>query len=223
MLTLGIDEAGRGPLVSSMFIAGTMFEDKDLKHLKELGVKDSKMVLQNKRVELAEDITKIAKGIKIIEVSANEIDNAVNGVNDLNLNWLEAVKQAEIINELKPDRAVIDCPSTNVQAYTAYLKKNIDNNLRDKIELIVQHKADQNFVECSGASIMAKTSREAHIEKIKKKLGIDFGSGYPSDPKTKAFIEKYHDDQRYQHLFRKSWETYKKISRDKAQKGLGEY
>jgi ribonuclease HII len=200
-----------------------MFKEEKLTYLRELGVKDSKMVLQNKRVELAKEITRLSEGIKVIEVFADEIDRAVNGVDELNLNWLEAIKQAEIINELKPDRAVIDCPSTNVQAYSAYLKKHIDKNLRDKIELIVQHKADQNFVECSSASIMAKVSREAYIAQIKKKLNIDFGSGYPSDPKTKAFIEKYHDHKVYQHLFRKSWETYKKISREKGQKGLGEF
>lgn len=223
MLTLGIDEAGKGPLIGSMFIAGTMFSEEKLQHLKELGVKDSKMILQDKRVELAIEINSMVEGIKVIEVSPNEIDNAVNRVGDLNLNWLEAIKQAEIINELKPDRAVIDCPSTNIQAYSAYLKKYINKNLINKIELIVQHRADQNFIECSSASIMAKTNRESHIKQLKKKYHIEFGSGYPSDPTTKKFIEENWNNPKISPIIRKTWATYKTIVKKNSQRGLREY
>ena len=43
---------------------------------------------------------------------------------------------------------------------------------------------------CSAASIIAKTTRDAEIEKIKKKIGIDFGSGYTSDPVTCKFLKE---------------------------------
>ena len=74
MLTLGIDEVARGPIIGSMFIAGTMFDEKDLVKLKELGVKDSKLLEHSKRVELAKKIKKLAKKIKIFSVVYNGID-----------------------------------------------------------------------------------------------------------------------------------------------------
>jgi ribonuclease HII len=222
MLTLGIDEAARGPVIGSMFIVGAMFEDDSLDALKNLGVKDSKMLLHRKRVELADHIMKLAKSVKIIEVTSFEIDEAVNGKDSLNLNWLEAIKQAELINDMKPNRVIIDCPSHNIDAYTNFLKERVNKSLRDKTEFIVQHKADQNFLQCSSASIVAKVAREEHIAELKQKIKMDFGSGYPSDPKTVAFIRKYWDKYDKEGLFRKSWETYKKIAEAKAQKTLFE-
>ena len=221
MLTLGIDESARGPIIASMFIVGTMFESDKLNLLKNMGVKDSKMLIHKKRVELAKKITKLADKIKIIEVKPFEIDQAVEGKDNLNLNWLEALKQAEIINELKPDRAVIDCPSPNVKVYTSFLKRHIKKDLLKQLELIVEHKADQNFLECSSASIIAKVKREDQIYQLKKRLGIEFGSGYASDPRTQKFVKENFD--KHPEIFRKSWRTWKNHDNAKKQKKLGEF
>ncbi|HLD15280.1 MAG TPA: ribonuclease HII [Candidatus Nanoarchaeia archaeon] len=221
MLTLGIDEVARGPIIGSMFIAGTMFDEKDLVKLKELGVKDSKLLEHSKRVELAKKIKKLAKKIKIIEVKPKEIDEAVESETGMNLNWLEALKQAEIINELKPDRAIIDCPSTNPKAFTEYLKKHIKKEVLSKVKLIVEHHADFNFLECSSASIIAKCKREAYMEKLRKDLKINCGSGYPSDPYTQEFIKDNY--KKYPAIFRKSWQTYRNLVEGKKQKKLGEF
>ena len=43
----------------------------------------------------------------------------------LNLNWLEAITTAKIINLLKPEKAILDCPSTNIKAYSDYVKKHL--------------------------------------------------------------------------------------------------
>ena len=59
------------------------------------------------------------------------------------------------------------------------------------------------------------------IEKIKKEIGVDFGSGYLSDVKTINFLEKYHD--KYDYLFRKRWKPYKKIQDKLKQKSLNEF
>ncbi len=212
MLTLGIDEAGRGPCIGSMFITGTLFEEDQLEKLKKIGVRDSKLLTHKRRVELAEKIKRIAKAIKTIEVKPSEIDDAVNGNNSLNLNWLEAIKQADIINELNPHRVIIDCPSPNIGAYTNFLKKYIRKDLLNKIELIVRHKADRDFIECSSSSIIAKVTRDMKIDELKKKYG-DFGSGYPSDPDTVRFLRN--NWKKYPEIFRKSWESYKRLGEKK--------
>ncbi len=51
-----------------------------------------------------------------------------------------------------------------------------------------QHHADILFPVVSAASICAKCKREENIRSIKQKTGIDFGSGYPSDPKTRRIL-----------------------------------
>ncbi|MEK6914302.1 MAG: ribonuclease HII [Nanoarchaeota archaeon] len=199
---LGIDEAGRGPAIGPMIIAGVMINEGDENLL--VGSKDSKMLVHKVRMILDKKI-KENSTYKIIEVNPKEIDDALNSKKN-NLNWLEAQKQAEIINSLNPDKAVIDCPSVNIISFKNYLRNLLNNK---EIELIVEHKADQNYITCSAASILAKVRREEKINEIKNEYG-DIGSGYPSDPKTKEFIKNNYSNR--PEIFRHSWATLKKLS-----------
>ena len=217
VLVLGIDEAGRGPIIGSLFIAGALFEEKDISKLKELGVKDSKLLSHKKRILLAKEIKKIAKKYKIIQVKPEEIDKAVNHDHGLNLNWLEAHKTVQLINELKPDKAIIDCPSPNIKKYKEFLYNLINNK---KVELIVEHKADLHHLPCSAASILAKCVREEEVEKLKKKNG-EIGPGYTSNPITQKFVKENFD--KYPEIFRKSWMTWKNHYQAKKQRKLDEF
>lgn len=166
------------------------------------------------RENIAKELKKFVK-YKAIKVSPKEIDEAVDG--KLNLNWLEADNTIKILNELKPNKAYIDCPSNNIQAYKNYLQKK----LKQDIELYVGHKMDSINLVCSAASVIAKVTRDQEIENIKKKIKIDFNSGYPSDPKTQEFLKKHHKD--YPDIVRKSWASYKKLLDNKKQKKIGEF
>jgi ribonuclease HII len=210
---LGIDEAGRGPVIGPMIIAGVMIQDGKEK---ELGaVKDSKLLKHKQRELLYPQIVAHSE-FKIIEVSPQEIDMALNS-KELNLNWLEAHKQAEIINELKPDAAIIDCPSPNIKKYTEYLRNLLANK---EVKLIVEHKADVNYPVCSAASIIAKVKREEEVEKLKKKYG-DIGPGYPGNETTKKFIKE--NWGKHPEIFRKTWSTFKNQEKMKHQKNLKEF
>jgi len=217
VFVLGIDEAGRGPVIGSLFVCGVMIDESMNDKLKAIGVKDSKLLAHKKRLALAEEIKKIAKKIKLIKVTPKEIDEALSS-DSLNLNWLEAHKQVEIINELKPDKAIIDCPSPNIKAYAAYLR----NLLQDKnVELIVEHKADKNFPSVSASSIVAKCAREEEVAEIEKMVGESIGSGYPSNPICQKFLKD--NFEKYPEIFRKSWLPYKNHDHAKGQKSLNEF
>ena len=210
---LGIDEAGRGPVIGPMVMAGAMIEEGKESSLGD--VKDSKLVSQKNRIILERHIKKQTK-YEVLVVEPEIIDAAVLS-GELNLNWLEAHKQAEIINKLKPDKAIIDCPCINCKAYEEYLQ----NLIKDKnIQLIVEHKADENYPICSAASILAKTEREKQMGDIKRKYGKT-GSGYPADPYTKEFIKN--NWNKCPEIFRKSWSTYKRFAENKFQKTLPDY
>ena len=210
---VGIDEAGRGPVIGPMIIAGVMVHDgKEA----ELGaVKDSKLLTHKKRIEL-NHLIQAHSEFKIIQIEPSEIDEALLS-DSLNLNWLEAHKQAEIINELSPDVAIIDCPSPNCKKYTEYLRKLLKN---PDIKLIVEHKADVNYPVCSAASIIAKVRREEEMDKIKKKYG-NTGPGYPANEVTKKFVKE--NWEKHPEIFRKTWSTFKNHEKMKNQKKLGEF
>jgi ribonuclease HII len=217
----GNDEAGRGPLIGPLVICVAAIAEGKEPALKELGVKDSKLLTQSQRESILTSMIKLVHyEVKILEPET--IDVAVLSEN-YNLNWLEADAAAELLNKLdaKLDntvaKAIIDCPSNNITAYANYIRQKIDN--RD-IQLLVEHKADLHHLIVGAASIIAKVTREHEIDKLKKKYKIDFGSGYPSDPKTRDFLKKYHDDPKLSKLFRKSWAPYAALKQKKKQSNL---
>jgi len=215
-LICGIDEAGRGPVIGPLIIVGIMLKEKDLPKLEKLEVKDSKLLTPRQREALAKKLKKFKHEILVIQ--PDEIDQAVKGKGGLNLNWLEAQKTADIINELKPEKAIIDSPSPNLKAYKSYIKNYLHNK---EVELVCAHKADVKYPIVSAASIIAKSIREEEVRKIEKMVGQSIGSGYPSNPVCKAFLGANWD--RFPQIFRKSWASYKRVLKQIGQKKLGEY
>jgi len=219
MLILGIDDAGRGPLIGPMFLAGVLIEKKKESLLKSKGVADSKTISHKKRVELSELIKETAEGFFIVKAEPEEIDEAINS--GLNLNTLEAIKTAQIINKLNNEKdnikVIVDCPSINITAWRNTLLKYIKNS--DNLEVVCEHKADANHPSVSSASILAKVAREEAVEQLKKKYG-KIGSGYPSDPETKEFLKKHGNSLSNEGIFRKSWATWKALFPEKKQRTL---
>ena len=215
-LTLGIDEAGRGPVIGPMVMAGVVVNEEQTEQLRNIGVKDSKLIPPGLREDMFDMIKKIVTSYKIIIIPPKEIDDALESP-DLNLNKLEALKSALIINELKPEKAILDAPSVNTQAYEDQVKFYLKNK---NIKFITENKADLNYVEVGAASILAKVTRDREIEKIRKKYG-EVGPGYPSNPITQAFLRQ--NWEKHPEIFRKTWETYKKIAIAKNQKKLKEF
>ncbi|MBI5797416.1 ribonuclease HII [Candidatus Woesearchaeota archaeon] len=168
-LVFGCDEAGRGPVIGPLVMCGVVVEDKDLAKLVEMGVKDSKLLTPKKREALFEPIKALVKKYKLIIIEPAEIDEAVNS-KTTNLNNLEAIKTAMILNELKPDKAIVDCPSNNIPAYTAFLKAM----LQYPVDLTLEHNAEKH-VQVAAASILAKVTRDRIIENLNKEYG-EFGS-----------------------------------------------
>jgi len=211
---LGIDEAGRGPVLGPLVLSGVMISNSDEKKLIELGVKDSKLLTNEKREFLFERIIEVSKDSKIIKVGPAEIDDVILNSKELNLNWLEAHKSANIINQLKPDVVILDCPHPIPKKYEDYVRDLLDNK---EIEIICEHKADFTYPVCSAASIIAKVIREREMDILKDKYG-DTGPGYPSNKVTQKFIGENFD--KHPEIFRKSWKTFQNLVKNKAQKKL---
>ncbi|MFH1276075.1 MAG: ribonuclease HII [Candidatus Woesearchaeota archaeon] len=218
-ITIGIDEAGRGPVLGPLVMAALAVDESNLKKLEWMGVKDSKLLSHQTREELFERIREVVKDFRIQVIEPDAIDLSLSE-EGTNLNWLEADTSINMISELKADKIILDCPSVNVQAYKDYIFKKLPERLKGA-ELIVEHKADMNYIVVAAASIIAKVIRDRAIDKIKNELKLDFGSGYMSDPKTKKFLDEYHD--KLPHLFRKKWQSYKNVVIKKEQRGLDEF
>ncbi len=221
MYVSGVDEAGRGPVIGPLVMAIVAANEDQLKQLKELDIKDSKLIAPKRRDELFDKVKEIVEFYKIKIISNDKIDGALNSP-DLNLNLLELNTMASLVKSANKgdfvlSKAIMDCPSINQVKFQADVTKKINI---PTVEVVAEHKADLNYMIVGAASILAKVTRDREIEKLKKKYNIDFGSGYPSDPKTRAFIQDNFD--KYP-IFRKTWATWKKVNEAKSQKGLFDF
>ena len=223
-LILGIDDAGRGPLIGPMALAGCLIP-KDLeKEFKELGVRDSKTLTPKRREALAEMIREKSLKYEFVLAFPKKIDSSIQ--NGTNLNKVEAMEAAEIINKITKGvkekvKVVIDCPSPNREAWKNQVLEFVEDV--SNLEVFCEHKADRDYLVVSAASILAKSVRESEISKIKKRIGKDFGSGYPNDPLTKEFLEKYAEEHRNNGLFRESWATFRNHKKKNEQKNLFDF
>ncbi len=213
---LGIDEAGRGSVIGPMVIAGVLINKKDEKKLKEIGVKDSKLLSSLQRKKLYNLIKKITIDHVFLKVSAKEIDELRKTTN---LNKIEAEKMAQIIKTMKADIAYVDAPQVSTEKF----KKILLALTKNKTKIIAENYADLKYPVCSAASIIAKFERDKEIEKIKRIVGFDLGVGYSHDPRSIEFVKKCLKEKKYLEFIRHSWITVKDIKSKKEQKTLREY
>ena len=216
MFICGIDEAGKGPVIGPMVIAGVMIKEENIDKLKEIGVKDSKLLSKKQREDMFEPIKRTVDKYKIIILEPRLIDAYVinNGLNEL-----EGQKIAEIINDLKPDKAIIDCPSPNIRAFKDFVQERI----KTETKLVLEHKADYKYAVVGAASILAKVIRDSKIKDIKEKHRIEFGSGYPSDERTQRFLKENWDNNKFEYIFRKSWSTWQRLKEGNKQSKLSKF
>ena len=208
MLICGVDDAGRGPVIGPLVIAGILVDEDGLSSLIRLGVRDSKTLSPRRRKRLVGEILRVARDYRVVKVPPSEIDHVVETGRRLNrLNRLEARVMASIIRDLKPDIAYVDASDVSPERF----RRHIAEEIPFKVEIVSEHKADRTYPVVSAASIIAKVERDREIEKLKRKYG-DLGSGYATDPKTMLFLRKWietHDA--YPDFVRKSWKTVKRL------------
>ncbi len=215
----GVDEAGRGPVIGPMVMAIVATDDEG--RLAELGVRDSKDLDPETRDMLAVQIKQLP--YETISLEPSEIDAAVDGSSD-NLNRLEARTTALLISRLLEreavEKVIVDSPAKDGKKYEAVVRAELEGLTDKPVEIVCETKADTNYPVVGAASIIAKTTRDAALHRIREVHG-DVGSGYPADPRTQAFLGKHwregHD------FFRKSWQSYKRLARGADQVSLSDF
>jgi ribonuclease HII len=200
MLVCGVDDAGRGSVLGPLVIAGISIEQKNIKKLVKIGVKDSKQLSPQLREKLYEQILSLVEGYHVAKIPPKTIDKSVS--KNL-LNQLEANYMAKVIKKLEAGSSYVDSCDVNPKRFGLYIA-----NIAKTGKIISSHHADRKYPVVSAASIIAKVSRDREIEKLRKNHNL--GSGYPSDPKTMKFIKEWISQNGNVPIFvRKSWKPVK--------------
>lgn len=213
MMVAGVDEAGKGPVLGPMIVAGVVMEENRLPELQLLGVRDSKILSQIRRNYLSAKIKEIAATYYILEISAVQIDEMRK---IMTMNQLMVVAHTKVLENLRPDRAYLDAADVLEERFQTNVKKKYDGS----IEVIAKHKADATYPIVAAASILAKVHRDRIIRDMEREMGMVLGSGYPSDPRTRKFLEcwmKSHED--LPDIARHSWKTSENLLQQSVNDG----
>ncbi len=164
VLVCGVDEAGRGPLVGSVYAAAVVLGPNH----GIVGLADSKKLSEARREQLALLIRQHALAWNIASASAAEIDQ----LNILHATMLAMRRAVEGLATV-PDEVLVDgnrVPTLSVPA-----------------RAIV--KGDATVAEISAASILAKTARDESMRQLHQAYplyGFDRHKGYPTSAHLQA-------------------------------------
>ena len=196
-IILGIDEAGRGPVLGPMVYACAYWkEEYDDNIRKKFKFNDSKALKAEEREKMFQQIKSHPNIIRyeLIILPSDLISSDMLKREKISLNQISHDSAIELIGMALNKKVNIRKIYVDTVGPPDKYKEIIDKKLNNKnIEVIVEKKADAKFECVSAASIVAKITRDSIIENLEIK-DKDCGSGYPSDPNTQDWLKKNYDN-----------------------------
>jgi ribonuclease HII len=209
----GVDEAGKGAVLGPMVIAAVCCHTEE--ECSRLGMRDSKTLSHARREELYALVERYFTTAVVI-VTPQDIDACLE---EMTINVCLARAHAEVIQQLRPEKAFVDAVDVIAARHAETMRRFMDWDCT----IISEHKADRTYPVVGAASIVAKVIRDREVDALRKRYG-DFGSGYPADPATRAYLEHYIREHRVPPPFaRKSWKTISEYLNSLRQRELTEF
>lgn len=189
-----------------------------VEHLTTLGCADSKQLTEEKRETIFDDINRkeyarssIGWAVELISpniISTSMLRRTKHSLNELSMDSAIGLINAAIDQGVNIAEVYVDTVGPP-EKYQAKLSAIFPDFL-----ITVAKKADSTYPIVSAASICAKVTRDHSLKVWQFREGLQgytseqFGSGYPGDPKTKAFLLENIDVVfGFPRLVRFSWAT----------------
>jgi ribonuclease HIII len=177
---IGIDESGKGDFFGPLCVAGAYVNAELVQKWTEAGVRDSKSIGSDRRIqELAEVIRATPGSVVEVVVIGNEAYNRLHArmrtVNEI-LAWGHA---RVIENLLKRQSSMRPPPVRAISDQFAASKRTVENALMGlgrKIELVQRHKAESDLA-VAAASIMARDEFVRRLAGLGQQVGIVLPKG----------------------------------------------
>ena len=218
-VVVGIDEAGRGPVLGSLIYVTAFWPMAQHEEICKLGYNDSKQLKEEDRERLFKGIqSHHSIGWVIEELTAETISKEMQRVNPVSLN---AISYDAVIRALETIRDYGSNPPLVTEVYVdtvgdpEYYKSRLTKALgEDFAKFTIEKKADATYKVVSAASIIAKVTRDTSLkqfvynEETMRHLDKNFGSGYPGDENCVNWLKRAsHPVFGFPNIVRFSWST----------------
>ncbi len=168
---IGTDESGKGDYFGPLVVAGIYVPDEQIEVLKELGVKDSKRLSDNRVRQIAEVVRKGYKH-SIVAIGPEKYNELYGKLRNLNriLAWAHARVIENILEEVPCGKAITDQFGDRLYVEKALMKKGRN------IELVQMPKAEEDLA-VAAASILARAEFLKRMYFLSQDYGIDLPKG----------------------------------------------
>ncbi len=197
---LGVDESGKGDFFGPLCVAGVYVNDGIVRKLKEAGVKDSKLIGSDRRIqELAEIIRKTEGCVTTVVPIGNEAYNRLYK-KMRSVNAMLAWGHARVIENLMGWKHKMQPPPVRaISDQFAHSKEVVGQAimyLGKGIELVQRHKAEADIA-VAAASILARNEFVTRLGRMEKEYDMELPKGASAavDAAAKAFVAKYGPDK----------------------------
>jgi ribonuclease HII len=215
-LVLGIDEAGRGSLIGPLVVGGFLIARSEVASLRDLGVRDSKLLTPTRREEVYRELLEAGR-CSSVALHPRRIDACVP---HHGLNRLEAEAFARLVRRARPAETFVDACDPIAERFGEEVRRLSGAGCPVR----ASHKADVRLPLVGAASIVAKVRRDRAIARLRAKVGVDLGSGYPSDERTCAFVRSVHaKGGELPSWLRRSWATNRRLKPEPKARPLEEF
>lgn len=171
---IGVDEAGKGDFFGPLCIGAVQADEKGIKSLLSLGVKDSKKMSDQTMFMLAPKIRAAVPStiVKISPPKYNEMYQSFQNLNRL-LAWGHATAIGELVQKTGCQKALIDQFTTESLVESALAKKGVSVDLQQR------PRAEEDPV-VAAASILARVAFVGALETLSLQVGMTLPKGASS-------------------------------------------
>ena len=188
---MGTDESGKGDYFGPLVFAGAVVKKEYENELLAAGVNDSKGLTDKKIAILAKLIKKYC-ACSVVLINPPKYNELIAKMK--NLNYLMGWGHARVIENIL-DKVDVGTVISDKFGKDSYILDSLGDNGR-KVKLIQRTKAESD-VAVAAASILARDSFVARMDKLSQDYGIDLPKGASKKVISvgRLFVEKYGKDR----------------------------
>ncbi len=172
---IGLDESGKGDYFGPLVIGAVYVDEQTEQQLKTLGVRDSKLLTDNRMLVMAEEIKALCPSF-VVPIEPKRYNQLYDKIHNLNrlLAWGHAWALENMLDKVSCDLAIID-----QFADESYVLKALREKGR-QITLVQQIHAEKDIA-VAAASILARARFVQQLEQLSRRVGKTLPKG-SSDP-----------------------------------------
>jgi len=211
---IGADESGKGDYFGYLVIAGVVVDDESEKKLREIGVKDSKMLSDSVVTKLSAAVKRTCGESKfnVVRISPEKYNTLQKKFKNLNalLAWGHAQVIENLLQKNNVDYIIVDKFADEKYMNDALAEKEKRGKIKQKVKLIQNIRGESDMA-VAAASIIARTEFLRTLKQLSMEVGYSLPKGATHVEEAARELVKKYDESVLNFTAKKHFKTTKRV------------